>query len=134
MERSYLNLITSQIDPVHYIKIDETYYTLTFRESNKVTFIQEHKQAIIELAYDLQVDNYVGPFDVSREQVTSTQFQDLQANSKYILVAAEVIDDQDQINNFQKLSEDYNFYYFPDEYIDEIVLLKYTKKSLNLKI
>lgn len=129
MERSYLNLVTSQIDPVHYIKIDNYYYTLSFEDSCKVAFINKHKQALIELAYDLNVENYVGPFDVKRKQVDKQQFEIMKQDKKYIIVDASIIKDKQQIADFQKLSEDINFYYFPEEYIGEIVLIKYKKKE-----
>lgn len=129
MKFGYLNLITSQIDPVHYIKRGDYYYTLTFINSNKVTFIKNTTHALIEFGHGNITDNYTGPFTVSREQISSELYSQLQKTDGYCLVSCEIITDKQDIIDFQKLSIDSNFYYFPDEYIEDILLLKY--KILN---
>lgn len=125
MQLGYLNLITKQIDPVHYIKRGDYYYTLTFIKSNKVSFIENNSQALIEFGHEHLTDNYTGPFKVQREQVSSRLYSTLQATDGYYSVSCEVITDKQEILDFQALSIQANFYYFPDEYIEDILLLKY---------
>lgn len=127
MELGYLNLITSQIDPVHYIKQGDYYYTLTFINSNKVTFLKNNNLALIEHAYGENCDNYTGPFDVVRDNVDGATFDQMQLQVDIFTVDCQLIYDQAQIREFQKLSTGINFNYFPDEYIEDVLLLKYRR-------
>lgn len=120
----YLNLITSQIDPVHFLKIDNNYYTLSFRKSNKVSFIQEKRFVWLDFSYDNSAPvNRRGPFKVKRKQLTTSQFeQEIIGKSKAI---AEVITDDREIMKFQEISETNCFNYFPKKYMTKCVLIKY---------
>ncbi len=123
MEYGYLKLMTSQIDPVHFIKIENTYYTLSFTKSNKISFIKNYNMAKIELAYDnTSIENRIGPFCIKRERI---DFNTLKNDCNHIKVHAFVIEDKKQIENFLKMSIENNFYYFPIDYLDQISLIAY---------
>ncbi len=123
MQKGYLDLITSQVDPVHFIKIDDVYYTLSFKLSNKVSFIIAHDYCLIQFSYDMHpVENHVGPFIVKRKQINVDDYLNKKTVKK---MKAQVIENKDEIKEFLRLSKKEDFYYFDDSYIDQIVLIKY---------
>lgn len=125
MKRGYLNCVTSQVDPVHYMKIDDYYYTLSFRESNKVTFIKANDKLLANFIYEKNTENYQGPFEVERPKVTTSEYNETMKESTAKEMKAEIIDDIAKVTKFQEYSESNQFNYFPDDYIEEIVLIRY---------
>lgn len=125
MKRGYLNCITSQTDPVHYMKINDYYYTLSFRESNKVTFIEENNKLLANFVYEKNIENCQGPFEVERPKVSLSEYNEILNESTAKEMEAEVIEDINKITEFQAYSESNQFNYFPEGYIEEIVLIRY---------
>lgn len=126
MERGYLNMISRQVDPVHYLKIDGSYYTLSFSDSYKVSHVRDNQSIHIEFSYDPTTENYMGPFDVKRDILPAIELKTKLEEDSVIKYEAEVIEDLETIKWFQNLSELNDFNYFPADYIDEIVLIRYS--------
>lgn len=126
MERGYLNMISRQVDPVHYLKIEGKYYTLSLANSYKVSHVRDNQFIHIELCYDPATENYMGPFDVKRDILPAIELKTKLDKKCVIKCDAEVIEDLETIKWFQDLSELNDFNYFPADYIDEIVLIRYS--------
>lgn len=126
MERGYLNMISRQVDPVHYLKIDGSYHTLSFSDSYKVSHVRDNQSIHIEFSYDPTTENYMGPFDVKRDILPAIELKTKLEEDSVIKYEAEVIEDLETIKWFQDLSELNDFNYFPADYIDEIVLIRYS--------
>lgn len=131
MESGYLNLITRQIDPVHYLLIDGYYYTLSFKMSNKVTSIMDQENTYINLAYKPTRLNRKGPFKVERPLLSTDEIQQIEHDKSNILVDIEIIADEAEILEFQQLSKKRRFNYFPKiTNANDHVLLKYKRRDL----
>ncbi len=129
MEFGYLNLIGSHIDLVHYILIDGVYYTLTRNNVAKTEDYHNGLDFYIEFVLDLDALTGEDKYYMNRPALTSeerTAYINSDATHK---VSVELVTDQDEIDAFQALSVENDFYYFEDyenERLD-IVLMKYKK-------
>lgn len=127
MEKGFLLLVGNYYDLVHYIKIEDVYYTLSrdnvekiFDINNKVDFYIK-KVTLAELEATRKDD----PYYLNHPQLSATDRQALIADQEYQQVDIIINTNQQAISDFQTLSVAEDFAYFKDLSQEDVVLLEY---------
>ncbi len=134
MKKGYLKLMCSEIDLVHYILIDETYYTLTRDHVIKVYDIKDNKQFYIEFIDSLKTledNDEIDPYFINASPLTDEDIKSFESNENIYPVEIELISDQKEVMDFHNLSVKEDFYYFKDILNEEypVLLMKYKIKN-----
>ncbi len=133
MKKGFLKLISSEIDLVHYIEIDDVYYTLT---RDFVPKIEDYKNGndfyieFVDSLEQLEKDNPTDPYFLNRSPLTDYEKEVIRISNNCHLVDIELIYDQKEVMDFHNLSVKEDFYYFKDIENEphNILLMKYKLK------
>lgn len=130
MEKGYLLLIGNYCDLVHYVKIENTYYTLSRDNVEKIDDIDDDVQfyiKIVDLA-ELKNQRADDPYFLQEPRLSAEMRRNIQADDSYKPVTIAINRNQAAIEKFQDLSIKNNFAYFANLEQEPVVLLEYAEK------
>lgn len=130
MEKGYLLLIGNYCDLVHYVKIANTYYTLSRDHVEKIEDIEADVQFYIKIVdlEELRKQRDVDPYFLEEPKLSAEMHNMIQADSSFKPITIAVNRNQKAINKFQNLSVENNFAYFDNLDQEEVVLIEYNEQ------
>lgn len=131
MEKGYLLLVGNYIDLVHYIKLKDTYYTLSRDHVEKIEDYQMGVDFYIKKVQlnDLEANRSTDPYYMNHPRLTSDEREFIVEGCDFTKVDLYINRNQDSIVNFQMLSVANDFAYFGDIEAEPIVLLEYKEST-----
>ncbi len=127
MEKGFLLLTGNYYDLVHYIKIDDVFYTLSRDNVEKIEDINNNVDFYIKYVdlKELEETRIEDPYFLNEPKLTNTDREKIIKDDSFEKVNVIINRNRKQIEQFQKLSVENDFAYFADIKSEEIVLLQY---------
>lgn len=131
MQKGFLKLMSTEIDLMHYIEIDNVFYSLTRDHVSKVDDIKQGNKFYIEFVNsleELQERNPSDPYFLNHPPLTDLEKEAIASSEDCHLITIELIDDLDEVMAFHKFSVDHDFNYFKDieKEPHQVLLMKYS--------
>lgn len=127
MEKGYLLLVGNYIDLVHYIKLKDTYYTLSRDNVEKIVDYKNGVDFYIKKVklHDLETSRETDPYYMSNPRLTDEEREFIIEGCEFSKIEINISRNSERIIDFHNLSVANDFAYFDDIDAEPIVLLEY---------